>query len=346
MSKIGIVGDLHFGIKNNNENFLKFQIDWFYKELIPKLKEEKCDTIVFLGDVFDNRVSISPLILTSVRKLFKDICKSFITHVVVGNHDCYYRNTNDVHSLEVLEDQGAFVYPEITEIELFNKKCLILPWLTKNTLEKAEKILTKNNYDLCFGHLEVNGFEMAKNHIKTNGMTQDTFFNCRKVYSGHFHIRNVDGQIKYVGTPYELYWGDYLEEKGFTILDTNTMEETYFLNETSPKHIKIKSKDLNIKDLDIELIKKNHIELEFHEGISESDRIILSEKIDALQPMSYSAKEEKLHGNKEEDIELTENIKNKLDSLFDYAKLIGCPEGLEMDMTISKIKEIYEKCDS
>ena len=346
MSKIAIVGDLHFGKKNNNEKLLESQIKWFNDSFFPTMRKEKCDTVVFLGDIFDNRVSLSPLILKHVREIFNSCCSMFSTHVVVGNHDCFYRNTNDVNSLGVLADQGAHVYPDITELELFGKDCLILPWLTKDTLTKAESILAKNNYDLCFGHLEINGFEMAKNHIATNGMTQDTFFNCQKVYSGHFHIRNVDGQIKYVGTPYELDWGDYLEEKGFTILDTDTMEEKYFLNDVSPKHMKLKSEELDIDDLTPELVRDNYIEIEFHEGISQTDRIIITEKLEALSPSSLRTKEEKLHSMDSEDsLEIDDTVKNSLDALFNYTKLIGCPDGLEENKTLSIIKEIYEKCE-
>jgi DNA repair exonuclease SbcCD nuclease subunit len=345
MSKLAIVGDLHFGKKNNNEQLLEAQLKWFYDSFVPTMDEQGCDKVIFLGDIFDNRVSLSPLILKHVRTLFYEICQKYEVHVIVGNHDCFYRNTNDVHSLGVLEDQGARVYHEITQVDFFGKTSLILPWLTKDTLDKAESMLAKNNYAMCFGHLEINGFEMAKNHIATHGMTQDTFFNCRKVYSGHFHIRNVDGQIKYVGTPYELDWGDYLEEKGFTILDTKTMEEEYFLNKVSPKHMKIRSEEIDIEDLTPEFIGDNYVEIEFHEGISQTDRIMITEKLESLGPSSIRTKEEKLHSMGTDDIEVDDTVKNSLDALFEYTKLIGCPEGLDESKALEIIKDIYERCD-
>jgi DNA repair exonuclease SbcCD nuclease subunit len=345
MSKLAIVGDLHFGKKNNNEKLLESQMKWFYDNFIPTMDEQGCDTAIFLGDIFDNRVSLSPLILKHVRELFQTLCKKYEIHVVVGNHDCFYRNTNDVHSLNVLEDQGAKVYPEIAEVDFFGQTSLILPWLTQDTLTKAEKLLAKNDYILCFGHLEINGFEMAKNHIATHGMTQDIFFSCRKVYSGHFHIRNVEGQIKYVGTPYELDWGDYLEEKGFTILNMDTLEEKYFFNTVSPKHMKIRSDEIDLEDLTPDFIGDNYVEIEFHEGISQTDRIMITEKLESLSPSSIRSKEEKLHSLDSNDIEVDDTVKNSLDALFEYTKLIGCPEGLSEKKTMDLIKEIYEKCD-
>jgi DNA repair exonuclease SbcCD nuclease subunit len=36
---------------------------------------------------------------------------------------------------------------------------------------------------------------------------------------GHFHHKSNDGHIFYLGTPYEITWSDYGNEKGFHIFD-------------------------------------------------------------------------------------------------------------------------------
>jgi len=73
MSKITIVGDLHFGVRNNSQKYLDFQTKWIEDELL----KVKSDHIVFLGDTYDNRTSLSPVIINSVLELFKKIKKNF-----------------------------------------------------------------------------------------------------------------------------------------------------------------------------------------------------------------------------------------------------------------------------
>jgi DNA repair exonuclease SbcCD nuclease subunit len=85
--------------------------------------------------------------------------------------------------------------------------------------------------DVCMGHLEINGFQMNKNVFVSQGGREKEFF--RKfdtVMSGHFHHKSDDGQIYYLGTPYELYWNDWEDKKGFHIYDTETRELERIVN--------------------------------------------------------------------------------------------------------------------
>ena len=48
--------------------------------------------------------------------------------------------------------------------------------------------------------------------------------------SGHFHHKSDAGQIYYLGTPYEIYWNDYNDPKGFHIFDTEKRELERIVN--------------------------------------------------------------------------------------------------------------------
>ena len=56
------------------------------------------------------------------------------------------------------------------------------------------------------------------------GMACDVFEKFDKVFSGHYHTRSDNGQIYYLGNPYEMFWNDVNDPRGFTIFDTETME--------------------------------------------------------------------------------------------------------------------------
>ena len=76
------------------------------------------------------------------------------------------------------------------------------------------------------GHLEINGFRATRGHMMENGMDTSVFDKFDRVYSGHFHTRSTDGKIYYLGNPYEMYWNDVNDTRGFHIFDTNTLELT------------------------------------------------------------------------------------------------------------------------
>ena len=82
MGKIGIVGDLHFGKHNNDEKYLAFQKEWFETEFYESLEAENCKTVFFLGDIFESRTSLNPLILNTSRILFKNLTKNAYKYVL------------------------------------------------------------------------------------------------------------------------------------------------------------------------------------------------------------------------------------------------------------------------
>ena len=56
-----------------------------------------------------------------------------------------------------------------------------------------------------------------------DGMDTDVFSKFNAVYSGHFHTRSNDGKIYYLGNPYEMFWNDVNDPRGFHIFDTDTI---------------------------------------------------------------------------------------------------------------------------
>lgn len=71
---------------------------------------------------------------------------------------------------------------------------------------------------------------MYKGVPNDHGMDPSLFSRLDMVFSGHFHHRSRNGNIQYVGTPYELTWSDYDDPRGFHILDLDTREVTFIPN--------------------------------------------------------------------------------------------------------------------
>jgi len=77
----------------------------------------------------------------------------------------------------------------------------------------------------------LDGFEAYRGHTYRDGkLDNGVFDNFDKVFSGHFHTRSDNGKIFYVGNPYEMFWNDVNDPRGFVLLDTETLEVEYVNN--------------------------------------------------------------------------------------------------------------------
>jgi DNA repair exonuclease SbcCD nuclease subunit len=106
----------------------------------------------------------------------------------------------------------------------------IIPWICKdNELEIAD-FIKRSDKHVCFGHFELAGFEMDRGNICHDGMDPSVLNKYDLVLSGHFHHKSNNGSIVYVGTPGEMTWSDYNDDRGFHILDTETRELAFVQN--------------------------------------------------------------------------------------------------------------------
>ena len=226
--KVCILGDTHFSVRNSNPNFNTL-MDHFYTEtFFPYLKENNINTIIQLGDLFDNRRSIAFNSLSECKRYFfqpiQDANLSFFG--IVGNHDIFYRHSLEINAQSLLlnEYENMHFYDKPTTINIDGCSIDMLPWICKENEEESLDFIKNSTSDICCGHLEVAGFSMSKGMESHGGIARNIFANYDEVFSGHYHTRSVSNQcnIKYLGTPYELTWIDYNDQKGFHIFDTDT----------------------------------------------------------------------------------------------------------------------------
>ena len=237
--KIALFSDSHFGVRKNNKVFLQRIISYFTEEAIPYLKEHNISTLIFLGDFFDNRDNQNVLVKNEVYSLFKHHLNDFRIIMLLGNHDIYYKNTLEVNSLKFISEfENVTIIDHITDIMIGNHKGLLVPW------QVDDSILSRDcsGYDICCGHFEINSFYVNKTTKFEHGLSPTFFFNNFKVtFSGHFHLfedRTIgNSKIVYVGTQYHLSRHDIETDKGFVVLDTETLEYERVLSKNTIKYI-------------------------------------------------------------------------------------------------------------
>tara|TARA_B100000579_G_scaffold253780_1_gene208805 strand:+ start:1563 stop:2597 length:1035 start_codon:yes stop_codon:yes gene_type:complete len=230
--KVAIITDTHYGARKGSK-YLHDYFELFYKNVFfPALEEHRIDTVIHMGDVFDSRKSIDYQSFEWAKRVVFEPLKKYNVHAIIGNHDCYYKNTNDTNSPQLLLQSYPNVktYQEITEIQIGNLQVLFIPWINAENFENSVNTIKLSNSKCAMGHLELNGFRAHRGHTMEEGMDSTLFEKFDKTFSGHYHTRSDNGKIFYLGNPYEMFWNDVNDSRGFTIFDTETLEHFHINN--------------------------------------------------------------------------------------------------------------------
>jgi len=225
--KIALLNDTHFGCRNDSPAFIEYQNKFYNDIFFPYLQQNNIKTLIHLGDVVDRRKFINHNTAHNFKKVFWNRLDELgiDTHIIIGNHDTYYKNTNEVNAMQNLDiSKDAKVYTHATTVNFDNLPILFIPWICDDNEAETIRTIESTQSTIAMGHLEIKGFEMHNGHMNDHGTEKSIFKRFEKVMSGHFHKKSDDGHIYYLGTQYEMTWSDYKCPKGFHIFDTETRE--------------------------------------------------------------------------------------------------------------------------
>jgi len=229
--KLAIITDQHFGARKGADYIHKYFKKFYDNIFFPYLEKNKIDTVVDMGDTFDNRRNIDLATLEWSKKNYYDRLQAMgiTVHTIVGNHTAYYKDTNEINTVDLLlkEYDNVIVYSEPTTVNIGGLDILMLPWINEENKLQTLETMDNTSADVIMGHLELNGFMATRGHFMEHGMDSDVFDKFEKVYSGHYHMRSNKENIFYLGNPYEMYWNDVNDRnRGFHLFDTDTLEHT------------------------------------------------------------------------------------------------------------------------
>ena len=223
--RVAVITDTHYGARKGSTHLHNY-FQLFYDNIFfPTLEREKIDTVIHMGDIFDSRKSIDYQSLEWSKEVVFEPLRKYKVYAITGNHDCYYKNTNHVNSPELLlkDYSNISTFSKATEINIGGLDILLLPWINSENYDESLEAIQNSKSKIAMGHLEINGFKATRGHMMEDGMDTDVFSKFNAVYSGHFHTRSTDGKINYLGNPYEMYWNDVNDTRGFHIFDTDTI---------------------------------------------------------------------------------------------------------------------------
>ena len=222
--KIALITDTHFGARGDSQLFHDYFMKFYDDIFFPYLEENNIKTIIHLGDVTDRRKFINYNTLDGLNSGFIEKLKNYDTYFIIGNHDVYFKNTNRINSMEQLFGKSFKTYTKATTLNIGGIDICFVPWINSENYNETVKHIKQTKAKIALGHLELNGFEMMRGIKCEAGMDMKFFKKFRLVCSGHFHTKSNQGRIHYLGSPYEMYWNDCNDTKGFHIIDTDDIE--------------------------------------------------------------------------------------------------------------------------
>lgn len=225
ITKLAMFTDIHFGARNNSDQHnldnLEF-IDWF----IEKVKEEKPSHIAFLGDFFENRNAINVRTMDRAAEGCRKLNALGIPIIwIVGNHDLYHRSDRSIFSTDIFRDLNNFLL--VSEPMALNKDWFVAPFMFRQ--EYPNMVADINSHKYVLGHFEFRNFVVTGADRKMeHGPDADDFAGPEYIFSGHFHKRQTNKNIIYIGNTFPTNFGDAGDaERGMCVFDVEN-NEVYF----------------------------------------------------------------------------------------------------------------------
>ena len=267
--KIALLNDTHCGVRNNNQMFAEYQGRFYREVFFPYLDEHNIKNIIHLGDYFDRRRDVNFYSLHKNHEHFIQpmVERGITMDLIVGNHDIYFKSTNELNSPEfLLKSDNINVYTDPITKEYDGLEIALLPWINSENEEEVEEFLQLTTAPFVMSHLEVNGGMVGPGHFHGGGTPASWFERFEQVFSGHFHHKSTLGNIRYLGSQMEFTWNDFGDDKYFHVFDTETREieaiqnplkmfHKVFYNDTNETLMTIKKKDFSpLKDTFVKVI--------------------------------------------------------------------------------------------
>ena len=259
-----MISDIHFGVRSSSLEWLGIHEDYFYNFFIPMLKDKKKDgdCLFVLGDVFESRQSLNILILNKALEIFRKLSEIMPIVIIVGNHDIYRKQTNEIHSTIIFNNiKNIEVLTEPAVYQTKFKSVFMMPWVEDKT--KEVEIIRNNPADYMFCHTDFLNMKYNRKVAIEEGLNPDIVEHYKKVYSGHIHYSQHTKNIRMIGCPLQLTRGDIYNQKYVYLLDFENDKEVRFVNDYSPRFLKFKIDDILDATLDEmqEHIKNNFVDI-------------------------------------------------------------------------------------
>lgn len=328
--RIAVIGDMHWGARSDKAAFQQYFAKSCQQFIFPYLWEHNITQVIQCGDFHDRRKYLNYTTLYCAKRNFlNEFGKNNLTlHIIPGNHDCVFKNKIQPNGIEASFQEyfqrgtiKAYIHP--TTVNFGDTAIDFVPWILQENEQECLEFIKSSKSPICVCHPEINGFEMDRGHVFEGGIDRNIFKRYELVIGGHFHHRSNDGQVYYVGTPWEITWADYDDPKGIHILDTDT-RQLEFIRNPFVIHIKTEYNDTNLTLQEIEA-------LDFRTQIKDCIvKVVVTQK---NNPLMFDAYMDRIYAGEPLDVTIVESY-------------IASTENIQISETDDTLSMIYKSVDS
>lgn len=342
-----IVGtDFHFGARNDDPVVMQAQLDFFDNVFFPAIEKHKVTHFLDLGDTWDKRKIHNIRTYNIFRERFFDRLEAMgvETIMLIGNHDVYFKNTNDVNSVSILarDYDNIHVVDGFEDIKIGNYTFGMMSWINNQNLADAKAFIDSSKANIVCGHFEAVGFEVLPGIKAEHGIDPKLFDRFEQVWSGHFHIPSQVGNFEYIGNPFDLNWADYNQRKSVMLFDETTGARK-FINNPYRLFAKIDyDNSVDILTFDFEQYRNKFVRVAI-ESMAVKDNSKMSLFIDKLQQVAYNldvSETGTIEFSQPDDIDSDTQI----DTLGKIVQTVGAMEvnGLDKGKLTNMLSQLYQ----
>ena len=246
--------DHHWGARSNeeqhNQDCMDY-IDWLC-EVVKA--DSTIDNIVFMGDWFENRSALNVMTMNySYRGAKKLNDLGLPVYFIIGNHDLYHRHTRELYSsINFHEFSNFTIINEPTVVNEIADGVLLCPYLFHDEYPSLVQYLKLKTW---WGHFEFKGFQVTgTGMLMPTGPDAVDFEGPLNIFSGHFHKRQANRNVVYIGNTMPTNYSDAGDsDRGCMVYDHKT-NKTDFINwGNCPRFTRVKLSALLEGDVTIHL---------------------------------------------------------------------------------------------
>jgi len=321
-----LVTDTHLGLYGAADVWHDVTLRLF-KTVADYCSRHNIDTIIHLGDFFNNRKNINVKSLDYADAI-GNILNDFKTILVVGNHDTYYKNQIKPHSLVVFNKfENIMIIDEPTNLD---GNIGLVPWGLDFSMLETPYLM---------GHFEVNGFRMNSGYSMMGGkLNVSDFKNYDKVISGHYHTPMYDENVNYLGSPFQQNFADVGSKRGFYVFDDGELDFIEFLE--APRFVKINTSKF---EEHFSRVPGNIVKLIFDEDYGTVENTKILEKIQLTGPFQLHPDFSNISGDLEETESIEDvDMKDNKEIVDEYVKTIEIPRNLEPNVVVRMFSNLID----
>lgn len=319
--------DLHLGIHNNSDIWLEKSI-LLAKTMSDYGTKHNIKNIICLGDFFNDRRSLNTKTIDTAHN-FIEILKDFNLYVIIGNHDTYFKNTSEVHSLRMFNG-----YEHVTIVnDRFNiENITLVSWGSQSTHKDDNKVL--------MGHFEINGHKMNNSMVVEHAeLNPKDFSEYDIVLSGHFHTPSKGNNINYIGSCMPFTFNDVDSSRGFYEFDSTTLDLKFIEFNDAPKYV-IQYSD---KEINKNKITNNIVKLVYVNDVSTENADLLLADIQSLNPLFLFTEFKNVNSDEfisQDDVSF--ELKDNMQIFNQYIDKLKLPEYIQIDKLKSLLNSLNE----